>query len=92
MPNQNIITQDVRTCHLISPPFKLNHIFKTKLIRVYKHSKIKQYSVFKTRKSCYDKKHRRFLFQSLQNGILFDPFVFNRRIFIPKINTYVSKI
>ena len=51
MQNQNIITQDVRMRYLISFPFKLNHIFKTKLIRIYKHSKIKQCSVFKGRKS-----------------------------------------
>ena len=51
MQNQNIITQDVRMCYLVSFLIKLNRIFKTKLIRIYKHSKIKQCSVFKTRKS-----------------------------------------
>ena len=51
MQNQNIIAQDVWMCYLISLPFKLNHIFKSKLILIYKHSKIKQCSVFKILKS-----------------------------------------
>ena len=51
MQNQNIITQYVRMCHLTSFPFELNHIYKAKLIRIYKHAERKQCSVFKTRKS-----------------------------------------
>ena len=37
-------------------------------------------------------KHMRFLFQSPQSRIIVDPFVFNRGIFILKINPYVSKM